>query len=780
MCKKVITALALGLLAGFATVLVGCATASPGDCNPAVQPCSCSGPADCPTGWICGAGGLCVLDGDAGVRDGTVDASPDASTAADAAVDAAPLLGFGEPCNDKTECSSNICLVVATGGFCTMLCQGGTCPQDYGCFGVLDAVEQGVVSEVCVPTGNLLCTECSSNQECNLIGQDLCLDYPDGSKYCARDCTTVNCPTGYTCEDVDVGGTSYRQCLPESGACNCDASTQGTLQSCDITTPLGTCEGTMECLGASGWGTCEPASPTDAPDGSFTDDNCDGIDGDYDDGIFVAKGGADSTTCGLDHTDPCLTINTGITRAVAETRSWVYVQTGAYDEVVELADGVNVAGGFDTSWVRGDRGVSSHAVTILGGLDAQDGQYMAVRAHDLTTETKMVDLVIIGPNASGDVNGNGRSSYVVHAQNAWLTMERVTLQAGNGADGVAGSTGQNAPNVNATSGMSGSQGGDSDQHATTCDSSNHGAGGARGTNSCSGTPSPNGGKGGNGGEMDTCCSGGFCAIVCDCTATPGDTGNNADHYATNSYGSGGSGGSGGSSCGDPDNGWDGHIQNGSGGGGGGGGFIDSNYWYANGGGDGTTGYNGGGGGGGGGSGGCDAGTDSYGAGGGGGGAGGCAAQSGGGGGGGGGGSFGIFAVASQVTASDCTITGGVAGHGGDGGTGGQGQSGGGGAAGGTSDNDSPPGGIGGDGGHGGHGGGGGGGAGGISYGAYGYQSSVNQTCVFSGGAKGTKGQGGDSAPTAPVGERDGDGGSDGYDGVGPFSSGSCAVPTNCN
>ena len=40
---------------------------------------------------------------------------------------------------------------VGTGGRCTDLCGAGTCPADWGCFGVVDIIEPGSVHDVCVP-----------------------------------------------------------------------------------------------------------------------------------------------------------------------------------------------------------------------------------------------------------------------------------------------------------------------------------------------------------------------------------------------------------------------------------------------------------------------------------------------------------------------------------------------------------------------------------------------------------------------------------------------------
>ena len=60
-----------------------------------------------------------------------------------------------------------------------------------------------------------------------------------------------------------------------------------------------------------------PPATSDVPDGNYADDNCDGIDGDLDDGVFVAtaaNGGADNPDCGpVDN--PCATVDNGARRA---------------------------------------------------------------------------------------------------------------------------------------------------------------------------------------------------------------------------------------------------------------------------------------------------------------------------------------------------------------------------------------------------------------------------------------------------------------------------------
>src|SRR5689334_10461668 len=113
----------------------------------------CAGPEAEATGGNGGSAGSGGSSGSSGSG-----GSIDAPVIPDAGIDGLPLKDFGEPCGDKSECMSNICIFVGAGGICSRLCGGGTCPMGYGCFGVLGAIDPGVVSDVCVPASTRLCT----------------------------------------------------------------------------------------------------------------------------------------------------------------------------------------------------------------------------------------------------------------------------------------------------------------------------------------------------------------------------------------------------------------------------------------------------------------------------------------------------------------------------------------------------------------------------------------------------------------------------------------------
>lgn len=431
--------------------------------------------------------------------------------------------------------------------------------------------------------------------------------------------------------------------------------------------------------------------------------------------------GINDTGCGSEGS-PCATIALGITRAIDQGYNNVRISSGTYNEVIQLADGINLWGGFDSQWAV------TGLTTINGGL--YNGEYYTINGDGINTPTVISDFEIFAPDATIP----GKSSYGLHIANSTgLKFQRVTVHGGAGANGLAGFNGTDAT----VFASNGGNGGSSDEYNTPCDDSNAGTGGSGAVTT--GNPSTAGGNGGRGGHMDSDCSG-----FPDLNATGGINGSNAATSVVNSFGYRGAGGG---TCNNGGNGNDGQTIHGSGGTGATqsanivGLFFDATL-----GGNGVLGANGTGGGGGGGSGGCDSGTDSYGAGGGGGGSGGIASDVAGSGGMSGGNSAAVFLFSSTCDFVDCNIILGAGGNGGNGGASGLGTPGGSGGIGGAGVG-TGAGGNGGIGGDGGNSGAGGGGAGGSAYGFYGENSVINRSNTnLSGGLAGTSGNGGNGTP----------------------------------
>jgi hypothetical protein len=658
--------------------------------------------------WGCASGRPAQTACDPTMEPCEVDAN---TNAPDAAPDGPPGKGFGEPCTDRAQCESNLCIVVGTHGTCTQFCP--TCPDGYGCVGVLGIDVDGQISFVCVPSSTQLCTACSQDTECTLIGMDKCLTALDGDRYCSQDCSAIQCPTGYDCQNVDIGGTNFKQCVPSSGACDCNASNPGAMQACNIATPFNVCVGAQTCGGATGWGTCDPPSATDDPDPSFEDSNCDGIDGDIQRGIFVSGAGANTANCGLTFSAPCQTIQFGITRAQQAGRPDVFVQSGTYTGPIAMANGISVFGGYDVTWQRAPYTTPGHIVTINGGNPA-------VTFDTLTAQTILDDVIVQGTNAGG---GGASAIGVLVTGSQSAELRGVLIDPGNGGVGVDGSGGS----IGGAGGTGGGGTPGCEDSSFPCSSCSRPPGGIGGASSC--LKGGNGGLPGNGGGKGLAGAGGG-------GGTPGGAGSTCGGQPTCNGSVGGTGANGGA---------------GANGGGGSplGGFAGTTYLPANGG-NGSGGLAGAGGGGGGGGGGGDDSCDSYGSSGGGGGGGGCPGF-----GGirglGGGGSFGLVVLDSTLVIDSSTVVGRTGGNGGRGGAGGIGGAGGAGGPGGPyggsgEQDDGGFGGAGGPGGRGGNGGDGGGGGGGPSIGVVCLGTSTTTvTSIASTIMGGTGGIGGTSA-----------------------------------
>jgi len=679
---------------------------------------------DCPTGW-----GDCNHDpGDGCERSLTT------------------LTDCGDcdvPCNlpNATEtCENGTCeLIVCEGDYAD--CDPGL----PGCETNLTATEQHVCTGICVSNNDPdhcgdYCSSCET--ELGVVG--------NGYYTCPAGTCDIACDDGYhLCTDVCMADDETRSCgtrctpctePPANGHATCVEIAEDTWQ-CDIECDDNfirdgdTCvpSNTILCCGAAcvnctlGLGEhrhalCEEVAPgdwqcdsecdddywdidgdggdceyhcvflssDDEPEGTYTDANCDGIDGTVSRAVFVAEDGDDGGAGTMD--DPFLTIQHGIAQAAL----WpgidhVYVSHGRYDEQVSLQNGISVWGKFARAddWQRAD----PYHTTIHWSTVAS-GRIVGVQASSITGATTFGAMIVeTGPAAGTDY---GVSNYGFHCSLCTdLTIVDCTITAGDAGPGRSG-----------TSGTAGGNGGDGG-HGGTPIGDTGGSAGTPGTSSC-GRPGGSGGKGGNAGHN-----------------------NGASGWPGTTAGAGGGAGGGGGDWGDCP--WDGDPENGgnAGPGAAGGpgadgagalpfGTTSGGYWTGFDGADGENGTHGhgGGGGGGGGSEGNNCHNKDAGGGGGGGGGGGCGGTLGTGGT-AGGGSFGLYLDGSTgIQLLNNTIQSGSGGNGGSGGSGGTGGSEGGGGGSGAGDGGAGNGGTGGAGGSGGRGGHGGGGAGGLSYGVF--------------------------------------------------------------
>ena len=148
---------------------------------------------------------------------------------------------------------------------------------------------------------------------------------------------------------------------------------------------------------------CAPLDPSvhpgapDRPDLTFTDTNCDGIDGDKAKAIFVSAVDGNDAGTGTQN-NPLKTVTAGID-AAAPTGKDVYVAGGTYSGTVNLADDVSVYGSYELGFLNrsaaetttingvsgpgalalGDTGVILQLLTLHGTRDL-DGNSYGLRA----------------------------------------------------------------------------------------------------------------------------------------------------------------------------------------------------------------------------------------------------------------------------------------------------------------------------------------------------------------------------------------------------------------
>jgi hypothetical protein len=650
--------------------------------------------------------------GDGGSADMSVDMSN-----ADMSVDMGNGDG-GVPCVNDVDCPDDgiFCngRLVCMGGRCRATdipsCNDGiACTRDE-CLASTDACANTPVNAAC-PVG-LVCipgtgcaeppscefdTDCDDGMVCNGVESCVggrCMGAAAGPDCSAEErpapnnCTTDECVEArggcvHTLADhlrdpMRCGPTGANDCvvcpMPAPGAPNVSAACR-----------LGVC--TFEC--ADGWVDtdgnlangceCRVTADTDEPDDTFTDANCDGVDGDVTRAVFVSTRGADRND-GLTRTTPVRSIGRAFEVASSSGRTQILVANGAYGTSTPLAlpDGRGLYGGYSDDFRTR---TNSRANLVSSARTA-----IEVRGHTMPSVIDRVDLSTedqTGPQA-------WTATLVVTGSGENFRLRYATVVAGRGGNGGNGAPGTTPPPGTMGSPGSGASGG---------------AGGAVG-----------GGRGGDGRYRGT--------------GMPGQMG------AANGSPCGGTGGvpnNGGRGCGDGDpqaGGDGGHGCEGRAGdpgaGGTGAGSVAGGLWIpTHNGAPGVAGGTGGAGGGGAAGGGEDCtvlgtcvycGTGRGGGGGGGGGAGGTGGE----GGQGGGASIAILLETSLLEVENVSIRTGGGGNGGQGGGGGEGAPGGiGGAGAASSSSTEGAGGRGGNGGRGGRGGCGGGGAGGPSVGIFG-------------------------------------------------------------
>ena len=223
---------------------------------------------------------------------------------------------------------------------------------------------------------------------------------------CGNDCTVDEYPNAQSlCGTTDAGPACAMECLEGWVDLN-----QDKVDGCE----------------------CEFMSADDPPDG--VDQNCDGIDGDPANAVFVSPDGNDLNPGTPEQ--PVRTISMGLQRAQEQVKGHVYVAAGMFKETVKLKEGVQVFGGF-----AGDfsvRDLELYVSSLEGDPLLAPGEVRAtvVAPGVGAQKTSFEGFVVMGPY----VNEVGRSSYAVYVRDSLggLVLQDNVILAGDGGAGEIG------------------------------------------------------------------------------------------------------------------------------------------------------------------------------------------------------------------------------------------------------------------------------------------------------------------------------------------------------
>ena len=229
---------------------------------------------------------------------------------------------------------------------------------------------------------------------------------------------------------------------------------------------------------------CPFISAADPPDG--VDQNCDGIDGEPDNAIFVSVLGSDAAPGTF--AAPVRTVATGITRAIGAGKGHVYVTGGDFAGGALLADGVQVFCGFDPAFsARAPEKNESVLLAVTPGPGVP-ATVTGLFSGGETAATGLSGCTVLGP----EVSGPGEASVAVYLRNAgaFLHLDESVIVAGSGGDGPTGKEGTHGED-----GVAGGPGAAAKDVSGLCVAALWQGGGAGGKGTCGGA-NVSGGDGG--------------------------------------------------------------------------------------------------------------------------------------------------------------------------------------------------------------------------------------------------------------------------------------------
>ncbi|MCY7300583.1 MAG: DUF1565 domain-containing protein, partial [Ilumatobacteraceae bacterium] len=256
---------------------------------------------------------------------------------------------------------------------------------------------------------------------------------PNGTPSCTNGvCGVGSCTAPFAnCNTMASDGceTNTDTSLQHCGGCGAGCGGPGSTGSC----AAGTC--TLQCqpgfvnLDGNTANGCEYActvtSTTDFPDLAFVDSNCDGLDGEAANSIFVSAAGNDANPG--TRQQPKATIQAGLTAATFQGKRDVLVSQGNYASQVSMPSNVGLYGGFAAGlWGRS----TANVVNVLN-----------VNSPLLIQNVGNVTVQLMTFNGTTPAGSSATAYGAVIRVATNVTLEGVQIRAGNGTVGTGGAVG---------------------------------------------------------------------------------------------------------------------------------------------------------------------------------------------------------------------------------------------------------------------------------------------------------------------------------------------------
>ncbi len=276
----------------------------------------------------------------------------------------------------------------------------------------------------------------TSVQNCGSCGNTCALS--NASPVCTGGtCRVGTCNTGFdNCNHLDPDGCEINLTndAANCGACGNACTRPGSTPSCVNSTCNFVCAPGYVDLNMDPVDGCEYActftSNTDIPDLDFTDANCDGIDGEINNGLFVTPTGDDANVG--TRQAPMKTIAAALSSLTTTGKRDIYLAKGTYPGplLITLSD-INIAGAYEpTHWKRA---LLTNQVKIVGGNPA-----LFVEGAD-----NVLLQAIRFEGSDGTLAVPSAYGAAVRSADA-VRLESVIIRAGDavaGVDGAAGTSG---------------------------------------------------------------------------------------------------------------------------------------------------------------------------------------------------------------------------------------------------------------------------------------------------------------------------------------------------